>query len=37
VDFRAYYAAFLRHCWGIAPRAVFGADFESLPLFEKSV
>ena len=37
VDFRAYYAAFLRHCWGIAPRAVFGGDFESLLLFEKSV
>ena len=37
VDFRAYYAAFLRQCWGIAPRAVFGSDFEALPMFEKSV
>ena len=37
VDFRAYYAALLRHCWDVAPRSVFGDDFDPVPLFEKSV
>jgi uncharacterized protein (DUF1501 family) len=37
VDFRAYYAAFLRHCWDIAPGSVFGTDVKPLGLFEKSV
>ena len=37
VDFRACYAAFLSHCWGIDGRGVFGDDFRAVPVFEKTV
>jgi uncharacterized protein (DUF1501 family) len=37
LDFRAYYAAFLGHCWGIPARTVFDGDFQAVPIFQKSV
>ena len=37
VDLRAYYATLLAQCWDIHPRTVFGAEYEALPVFKKSV